>query len=47
VTITPAGAPGSMMRGTIYVDDFIGGVPASGQFTGDELAGLPYAYTIR
>ena len=46
VTITPAGAAGSTVHGTLYVDDFTSGVPPSGQFTGDELAGLPYAYTI-
>jgi len=46
VTITPAGASGTTVHGTLYVDDFESGVPPYGQFTGDELAGLPYAYTI-
>ncbi len=47
VTITPAGASGTTVHGTLYVDDFASGVPPYGQFAGDELAALPYAYTIK
>jgi hypothetical protein len=47
VTITPAGASGTTVHGTLYVDDAVTNVPPFGQFTGDELAGLPYAYTIK
>jgi len=47
VTITPSGSSGSTVEGTLYVDDFTGGVPPYGQQTGDELAGIPYAYTIK
>ncbi|HEY7013529.1 MAG TPA: hypothetical protein VH480_12270 [Streptosporangiaceae bacterium] len=47
VTITPSGASGTTVHGTLYVDDFVNGVPPYGQFAGDELAGLPYAYTIK
>jgi hypothetical protein len=47
VTITPAGASGTAVSGTLYVDDLVDDVPPYGQFTADELAGLPYAYTIR
>ncbi len=46
VTITPSGASGTSVSGTLYVDDFTAGVPPYGQASGDELAGLPYAYTI-
>jgi hypothetical protein len=35
------------VSGTLYVDDLLTDVPPYGQFTGDELAGLPYAYTIK
>ena len=47
VTITPSGASGTHVNGTLYVDDAVTNVPPSGQSTGDELAGLPYAYTIK
>ena len=46
VTITPAGAPGTVVSGTIYVDDVVGDVPPYGQLTGDELAAIPYKYKI-
>jgi hypothetical protein len=47
VTITPSGASGTVVRGALYVDDFVSGVPPYGIFTGDELAVIPYAYTIK
>ncbi len=47
VTITPAGPSGTVVSGNLYVDDFEGGVPPYGQFTGDELAAIPYSYTIQ
>lgn len=47
VTITPAGAHGTVVSGTLYVDDYASGVPPYGQFTGDELAAFPYSYTIQ
>jgi hypothetical protein len=49
VTIMPAGAPGTVVHGTLYLDDFVGGVPppAYGQSGGDELAAFPYSYTIK
>ncbi|MGO9300052.1 MAG: protease inhibitor I9 family protein [Acidimicrobiales bacterium] len=46
VTITPSGPVGTMVNGTLYVDDFASGVPPYGQFSGDELAAVPYSYTI-
>jgi len=47
VTITPSGASGTQVRGTLYVDDILDNIPPYGQFATDELAGLPYAYTIK
>jgi hypothetical protein len=47
VTITPSGPKNTKVAGVLYVDDFINGLPPYGQFSGDELAGLPYAYMIK
>jgi hypothetical protein len=47
VTITPSGASGTQITGTLYVDDFVSGVPPYGQLGGDELAAFPYSYTIK
>jgi hypothetical protein len=41
VTITPAGEPGTVVRGHLYIDTF-----SFITLTGDELIDLPYAYTI-
>jgi hypothetical protein len=48
VTITPSGTAGTVVKGTLYVDDFLSSVPppAYDQQTGDELAGFPYEYTV-
>ena len=48
MTITPAGAKGTVVVGDLYVDDFDSNVPppAYGQQSGDELAAFPYTYTI-
>jgi hypothetical protein len=46
VTITPAGPAGTVVNGTLYVDSFTSGVPPYGQLSGDELAAVPYSYTI-
>lgn len=46
VTITPNAAPGTVVSGNLYVDDYASGVPPYGQLTGDELAAIPYEYTI-
>ncbi len=46
VTITPSGASGTVVTGTLYIDDYVSGVPPYGQIAGDELAALPYTYTI-
>ena len=49
VTITPSGASGTVVRGTLYADVFATVTPTAvfAQFAADELAGLPYAYTIK
>ena len=47
VTITPAGSSGTVVRGALYVNDYLSSVPPYAQLTGDELAAIPYAYTIR
>jgi hypothetical protein len=47
VTITPAGASGTVVSGALYVNDLMEGVPPYGQQAGDEMAALPYDYTIK
>ncbi len=47
VTITPPGSSGTVVSGTLYIDDFTGDVAPYGQEAGDELAALPYTYTIK
>jgi hypothetical protein len=47
ITITPSGAPGTVVSGTLYVDDFLTNVPPYGQEGADELIGLPYSYKIK
>jgi hypothetical protein len=48
VTITPSAAVGTVVQGTLYVDDFVSSVPpaAYDQESGDELAAFPYEYTV-
>ncbi len=47
VVITPSGSSGTIVSGQLYIDDYLSGVPPYGQFGGDELAALPYTYTIK
>jgi len=47
VTITPSGGSGTVVNGTLYIDDFLTNVPPYGQQGADELIGLPYSYTIK
>jgi hypothetical protein len=47
VTVTPSGASGSLVQGTLYVDDFLTDVPPYGQQGADELIAIPYQYTIK
>jgi hypothetical protein len=46
VTFTPTGGTGSVVRGTLYVDDVTDAVPPYGQLSASELAAIPYEYTI-
>ena len=48
VTFTPVGSPKTVVSGTLYVDTLQSSVPppADGQQSGDELAAIPYTYTI-
>lgn len=46
VTVTPGAAAGTVVSGTLYVDDLAPGVPPYGQFSGNELAAIPYEYTV-
>ncbi len=47
VTVTPAGASGTEVSGTLYVDTLISNQPVYGQLTGDEVIAIPYSYTIK
>ena len=47
VTIVPTADRGTVVKGTLYVDSMVAGLPPYGQFTGDELAALPYEYTVK
>ncbi len=47
VTITPSGPSGTVVRGNLYLDALSDFIPPYGVFSGDELAALPYAYTVK
>ncbi|MGH8210630.1 MAG: hypothetical protein ACREU6_13760, partial [Steroidobacteraceae bacterium] len=47
VTVTPQGASGTVVSGTIYIDTLVNGVPPYAELTGDEVAEFPYSYTIQ
>jgi hypothetical protein len=47
VAITPSGASGTVVRGNLYVNTVVGELPPYGDFTGDEVVAIPYAYTIK
>ena len=46
VTITPSAAAGTVVKGTLYVDDLLAAIPPLSQLSGDELAALPYEYKV-
>jgi hypothetical protein len=46
VTITPSAPRGTVVRGTLYVDDLLAGIPPYNQFSGNEVDALPYEYTV-
>ena len=47
VTFTPSGAPGTMVRGNLYVDTVSNDIPPYEQSTASEVAAIPYQYRIR
>jgi hypothetical protein len=46
VTITPNASAGTVVSGDLYVDTFDGGIPPFGAASGDQMAALPYEYTV-
>jgi len=46
VTIKPSGTAGTAVSGTLYLDALQSGVPPYGQIAADEVASLPYSYTV-
>ena len=46
VTITPSAAAGTVVAGTLFVDAFQSGTPPYGDEAVDQVAGLPYEYTV-
>jgi hypothetical protein len=46
VTITPTGPSGTVVSGLLYVDTYLGAVPPYLVTSGDEVAAIPYTYTI-
>jgi hypothetical protein len=47
VTIVPAGSSGTVVSGNLYVDMLTPSVPPGPMVAGDQLAAIPYSYTIR
>ena len=48
VTITPNAAKGTVVSGTLYLDDYVDSVFASLVYpTGDQVAAIPYSYTVK
>jgi hypothetical protein len=46
VTLTPDAASGTVVSGQLYIDDYISAVPPYDQLSGDELAAIPYEYSV-
>jgi len=46
MTITPSAAVGAVVSGDLYVDDYASAVAPYAQVSGDELAAIPYEYTV-
>jgi hypothetical protein len=47
VTITPSAEPvGTVVRGTLYVDDLLAAIPPYSQLSGDEVDAIPYEYKV-
>jgi hypothetical protein len=46
VTLTPSANSGTVVSGDLYIDDLSGPLAPYGQTSGDELAAIPYEYTV-
>jgi hypothetical protein len=46
VTITPSASPGTVVQGTLYLDDAFDNIAPYGFLSGNELAAFPYEYTV-
>lgn len=46
VTITPSAAVGTVVSGTLYLDDVATSLAPDGDATASEAAALPYSYTV-
>ena len=47
VTVAPTGPPGTHVSGTLFVDDYtLGTAFINGFVESDELAAIPYSYTV-
>jgi len=47
VTIVPEGSAGAVVSGNLYVDVLTASVPPNATVAGDQLAAIPYSFTIR
>jgi hypothetical protein len=47
VTLRPNAPAGTVVRGDLYIDDYLSAVPPSGAASGNELIAIPYSYTVR
>ncbi|HWH12566.1 MAG TPA: S8 family serine peptidase [Solirubrobacteraceae bacterium] len=48
VAVTPTGAPGAHVTGTLFIDDYVlASEYGAADNDGDELAAVPYAYTVQ
>jgi hypothetical protein len=46
VTITPNASASTVVSGNLYVDTFLGGIPPYDAESGDQMAAIPYEYTV-
>ena len=46
MTITPSGTAGTVVSGTLYLDDVATSLAPDADTTASEVAALPYSYTI-
>jgi hypothetical protein len=46
VTIRPSGTAGTVVSGTLYLDDVATSLPPDGDAAASEVAALPYSYTV-